>query len=158
MHIIEPDRYRFPTFQMTRSRNADDQTNVSISPPAQSTTNPSTPTTAPQIIPDTPAALGAAALATTLVALAAAELAAPTALVPDADTADTTPDVLDAPADVAPEVAAAEVILAVDDGLATLLEDAVALVLPTAEVDVEAATAPPAAPSFSNPAVIVRGK
>jgi len=147
----------------TTVRNANTQTNTlacsSATPPSQSTIKPSTPTTTqPNSIPETPAALGAAALATTLVALAAAELAAPAAPVADADTADTTPDVFDAADEVAPEVAAAEVMLAVDDGLAMLFDATVALELPAAEVDVEAATAPPAAPNFSIPAVIVSGK
>jgi len=144
-------------------RNAKTQTNPivrpSAAPPSQSTIKPSTPTTTqPNSIPDTPAAPGAAALATTLVALAAAELAAPAAPVADADTADTTPDVFDAAEEVAPDVAAAEVMLAVDDGLAMLLDATVALELPPAEVDVEAATAPPATPNFSIPAVMVSGK
>jgi len=144
-------------------RNAKTQTTPIVrpyaAPPSQSTNNPSPPTTtARNSIPDTPAAPGAAALATTLVALAAPELAAPATPVADADTADTTPDVFDAADEVAPEVADAEVMLAVDDGLAMLLDATVALELPLAEVDVEAATAPPAAPNFSIPAVIVSGK
>jgi len=151
-----------PKCPNTTVRNAKTQPNPMIRPsalpPSQSTINPRTPTTtAPNSIPDTLAAPGAAALATTLVALAAAELAAPAAPVADADTADTTPDVLDAAEEVAPEVADADVMLAVDDGLAGLDDDALAVEVGIVD-DVEAATAPPAAPNFSIPAVIVSGK